>query len=173
MKKKLQGDELRINVSPSENLKLDAVVTSWQPLTLNISIWHPQLAWLGKLMDNKLMRNELDAYESNAEDYLKLVDHLVRQAIMGEAYRLQQEQSIICKIIKLAFITSISLYFVSSAAGIFFVVISSLLLGIECYRRELKKKALYKIIDAHARTFEQRRQKFSSTVLTLGGMQHV
>jgi hypothetical protein len=58
------------------------------------------------------MRQELDAYESIAVDYMQLVDHLVHQAIMGEAHRLKHEQSIISKIVVIVFLTSILLYLV-------------------------------------------------------------
>ena len=155
-----------IDFSPGTEMRLDANVISWEPLTIQSRIWDPRLARLEMLIGNKLERGEIQAFESNVQDYLAFADCLLRQAVLGSVMiPLSHMQQRLTHVTTAIIVTSTILYawrpwfgIAIDAGGIIMMLFWFQLL-------ESRKVALLRLLDRHERSRPARHKQYCQSRL--------
>ncbi|KAA0895456.1 hypothetical protein [Oryzomonas rubra] len=143
-----------------------ATVISWHPLNIKINVQHPRLDWIERLMDNKFKHNEQAAFESNAKDYLVLIDDIALQAVAGLVEQQQQIQQRIRNATTSVIVLSTALYVWLPLLGIAVDTTGIITFFVMCLLIEKRKQGLLNMMKAQARNLPTRCRQFCDAYST-------
>ena len=157
--------QVNIDFSPDTEMRLEATV-SWKPLKIQARVWHPRLAWMEMLIDNKLERGEAQAFESNVHEYLVFTDSLLRQAVWGNVVTpLVRMQKRLTHVTTAIIVASTIIYAWQPWLGLAIDACGIIVMLAWCWLLEKRKAALLRLLDRHERSRPARRRQYCLTRL--------
>lgn len=116
-------------------------------------------------MDHKLLRGDLDAFVSNANDYIDAVDKLTDQAVSGLRGQRQFVQKLLSESLAVIFMISMLLYLWLPWLGVVTDAVCISILLAWCYLLERQKRKLTDFLKAHKCNANERRRQFCKSYL--------
>lgn len=150
-----------ITVFPAKHLTLSAKVESWCPmLKLDVTVWHPDLRDIMYLIENKLERGDDEGYEYNVSRWLRLVDSLVRQALLSVDRKIMQSMQKVSSAVSCLLLLSTLIYIRYPAIGISIDIMAIIFVVITYFFLKRRKQELNNFITEQQQTFKLRAQEF-------------